>query len=289
MYKNRTITLFAFASTDLKKSSQRLEKQALESKYYDDIQILSPNDFDDQMKSKFLSFKKDEKKRGYGYWFWKPLFLLKTIESLKQNDIVHYVDIGCHIQNKNNRFKEYLDILLKDNNWILPFQYHSDNFDFNEEILLPNRDEYKYTKADLFEYFDFLDNKEITHSPQFWAGSFFLVNSLKSKNFLKEWVKVFETRFDLINDKNSVNKNFDGFIQNRHDQSVFSLLCKKNSIQALSAYECEWVEKNNSRSWEHNLNNPILARRDLKFGIFKRFLNRQIKTFKRYKKKILSI
>ena len=43
-------------------------------------------------------------------------------------------------------------------------------------------------------------------------------------------------------------------------------------------------EKNNQRTWEHNLNNPILAKRDLKYNIFRRFTNRQIKTFKRYKK-----
>ena len=81
---------------------------------------------------------------------------------------------------------------------------------------------------------------------------------------------------------------FDGFLENRHDQSVFSLLCKKNNIKSLSAYECEWGEKDNKRTWEHNFNNPVLAKRDLKYSIFKRFINRQVKTYKRYKKKIFN-
>ena len=39
-------------------------------------------------------------------------------------------------------------------------------------------------------------------------------------------------------------------------------------------------EKDNKRIWEHNFNNPVLAKRDLKYSIFKRFINRQVKTIK---------
>ena len=66
-------------------------------------------------------------------------------------------------------------ILLKqDENWILPFQYHK-NLNHNiENISFPDRDERKYTKGDLLEYFDFYNSTEVTHSPQFWAGCFFI-------------------------------------------------------------------------------------------------------------------
>ena len=67
----------------------------------------------------------------------------------------------------------------------------------------------------------------------------------------------------------------------------FSLLCKKKSIDSISAYECDWAEKENKRTWEHNFDNPILAKRDLEYNLFKRFINRQIKNFKRLKKKII--
>ena len=104
MFKNKKIVLFAFATNDLHKSVDRLRKQAKESNYYDEIKILGPSDFDEKMKSKFQLMKKNEKKKGYGYWFWKPIFLSKIITELKPDDIVHYADIGCHIQNKNSRF-----------------------------------------------------------------------------------------------------------------------------------------------------------------------------------------
>ena len=285
MYKNKKITLFAFGSSDLSISAKRLQKQAENTNYYDNIRILNPNDFDQKMRKMFEKITNKRKNRGYGYWFWKPLFLKKILNESKNGDIIHYVDIGCHLQNKNSRFYEYLDLLIDKDNWLLPFQYFSEDSSFSKEIFFPQRQEYKYSKADLLSHFNFLKKKEITHSPQYWAGSFFISNQIKSENFLNEWIDIFEKKMEFIDDTNSVIDNFDGFIENRHDQSVFSLLCKKYEINSLSAYECEWAEKNNKRTWEHNCDNPILAKRDLKYNIFKRFLNRQIKTFKRYKKK----
>ena len=91
----------------------------------------------------------------------------------------------------------------------------------------------------------------------------------------------------MIDDTPSKEKNFDGFIHNKSDQSVFSILCKKNSIQSISAYECEWFYHNNERFWGHTINSPIIAKRDLKYNIFKRFYNRQLKTLRRLKQRSL--
>ena len=94
----------------------------------------------------------------------------------------------------------------------------------------------------------------------------------------------FNENFHLIDDTPSKAPNFNGFLENRHDQSIFSILCKKALIKSLSAYECEWGEKNNQRTWVHNQDNPILAKRDLEYNIFRKFINRQIKNFKRKKR-----
>lgn len=283
MHKGKKIILFAFASLDLKKSIRRLKKQAINSKYYDEVKIITPNDFDFTVKLKVKELIK-KKKRGYGYWFWKPYFLEKIINEISYGDVVHYIDIGCHInKTKSNRFYEYLDLLEDKDKWLLAFQYHSNNIKFTDEIIFHKREEFKYTKADLFKHFECLGKKEITHTPQFWAGSFFIKKHINSEKFLKDWNKIFDENFDLIDDTVSKLPNFPGFIENRHDQSVFSILCKFFSIESLSAYECEWGEKNNSRTWDHIIDHPILAKRDLEYNIFKRFINRQIKNYKRKK------
>ena len=108
-------------------------------------------------------------------------------------------------------------------------------------------------------------------------------------SFINEWLDVFYKRFDLVDDTVSKLKNLNGFIENRHDQSVFSLLCKKNNLKSFSAYECDWAYLNNERTWIHNKESPFLAKRDLKFNIFKRFYNRQKKTLLRKKKIIINL
>ena len=62
MYKNRKIILFAFASLDLKKSILRLTKQANTSGYYSEIKILTPNDFDNEIKIKIQNLLRNKKK-----------------------------------------------------------------------------------------------------------------------------------------------------------------------------------------------------------------------------------
>mgnify|MGYP001385638204 CR=1 FL=1 len=283
MYKDKKIILFVFASLDLKKSIDRLKKQASASNFYDLIKVITPDDFDYETKLKVKKFMKDNK-RGYGYWFWKPFFLSKILKEINYGDVVHYIDIGCHINKAGSkRFYEYLDFLNDKNRWLLAFQYHVENIKFSDEIEFQNREEFKYTKSDLLDYFNSLDVDEITITPQFWAGSFFIKKHPESEKFINNWNKVFENNFHLIDDTPSKIPNLPGFIENRHDQSVFSLLCKTNSIYSLSAYESEWGEKNNSRTWEHLSNYPIIAKRDLEYNIFKRFINRQIKNFKRKK------
>ena len=106
---------------------------------------------------------------------------------------------------------------------------------------------------------------------------FFLKKTETSINFLNEWIEVFEKRFDLIDDTTSKTLNHKDFIENRHDQSVYSLLCKKYNLQSFSAFECDWAYLDNERTWEHNKNSPILAKRDLEYSILKRFFNRQKK------------
>ena len=86
---------------------------------------------------------------------------------------------------------------------------------------------------------------------------------------------------DIISDNTSKIDNHKNFKEHRHDQSIFSIICKKNNIFSLSASECEWAEYQNVRLWNHLDKFPILAKRDKRFNFIKRFINRQMKNFKR--------
>ncbi|AFS48002.1 hypothetical protein HIMB5_00012620 [alpha proteobacterium HIMB5] len=205
------------------------------------------------------------------------------MNNLNDNEIIQYIDLGCHIvKDKNKRFNEYLDILMEKKNWILPFQYHEKlNITFSN-LSFPKREEFKFTKSDLFDYFKFLNNKEIMNTPQFWAGNIFFKKCKVSQSFLLEWIDIMKNNFHLIDDSHSNIKNHVKFIENRHDQSVYSLLCKKYKLSSISAYECDWAIKDNQRTWDNTLESPFQAKRDKKYNLLKRFLNRQKKNLKRF-------
>ena len=104
--------------------------------------------------------------------------------------------------------------------------------------------------------------------------------------FLRDWLNVFKLRIDLIDDTPSKEQNFSDFIENRYDQSVFSIMCKKNQIENLSAYECDWAYLKDLRTWLHLKDKPIISKRDLKYSIFRRFVNRQKRTLRRLLNKL---
>ncbi len=285
MFKSSKITLVAYASRDLKKSVERFKTQAINSKFYDEIHVFNNRDFDKNDKS-FYQNLINKYKRGHGYWVWKPYFISKVLKEINYGDVINYIDIGCHIIGENKkRFNEYLELITNENRWLLPFQYTNEELDIDRNYEFPLRQEYKYTKSDLFDYFDCLNDRLFTDSAQFWAGAFFIKKNESSIKFINDWLEVFHKRFDLVNDTPSIIKNHNDFIENRHDQSIFSILCKKNRISSISAYECDWAFYNEKRTWMHNKNNPILAKRDLKYNFIRRFMNRQKKNFLRFKKK----
>lgn len=282
MLNKKKILLISFATPDLVRSISRFKKQAIEAQYYDEVNIVTPDDLQLNQKKKINKLIRDGKKKGYAYWYWKPLVLLDIFKRMKDGDIVQYMDIGFHInKNASDIFHKYLNLIKNKNMWLLAFQYKPLKHKMHSEFYFPEREEFKYTKADLFSYYKKLNDKKVTHTPQFSAGNFFIKKTKKSRFFLKKWIEIFEKRFDLIDDTPSKINNFPNFIENRHDQSAFSILCKINFVKSLSAYEYDWAEKNNMKTWEHINDFPFFAKRDLQYSILKRFINRQIKNIKR--------
>ncbi|WP_346979908.1 hypothetical protein, partial [Bifidobacterium adolescentis] len=73
----------------------------------------------------------------------------------------------------------------------------------------------------------------------------------------KQWYDINLYHYDLVTDKRSKIPNYDGFIENRHDQSVFSLLAKK--CNPIIQNTDEFVAVDND--WGKLSDKPIHARR----------------------------
>ena len=268
--------LCSFASPDLNRSKKRFLDQSSELNIYKDKKVFSFNDLSEKKKFQIKNFIKEKKKRLYGYACWMPEIILNKIPD---GSILQYSDIGCHFNKSGlKRLKEYLEITNRNN--VLVFQYREPNIKMDLNLKYQIYYEQEYTKSDLFSFLKIPTYSSIRNSEQIWSGTMFLKKNLETINLLEKWLEISHVS-NLIDDSPSIENNHYRFVEHRHDQSIFSILCKIRNIESLSASECDWAEDENGRYWDHLKYFPILAKRDKKFNFLKRFFLRQTKTLKR--------
>jgi hypothetical protein len=165
--------------------------------------------------------------RGYGYWIWKSFLTMNVVNNImKDNDILVYADAGCTLNKGGlNRLNEYINI-VKDND--------CGNLSFELEHY-----EKTWTKMDLINYLNLFDDKFL-NSKQLVAGIFILRKCDTTIKLTTEWYKTM-CNYNLIDDSPSILNNDITFIENRHDQSVFSLLRKKYGTIIINDETNRWL------------------------------------------------
>ncbi len=203
-------TLISFGNNPYHKAQERLKNSALS--YFDEIISYQENDIG----SKFL--KKHEKifsfKRGFGFWLWKPYFILKTLNKLNEGDFCFYADASSYfIKSPEKLFDE-----CNKRNGILLFE--------NE---LHTRTNGIWTKRDSFVLMG-MDEQKYYDSFQCSAGYQVYRKNKKSMSFIKEFLETC-CNYDIISDSPSIQKDeLPDYKEHRHDQSILSLLAAKKGI-----------------------------------------------------------
>ena len=226
-------------------SLNRIKDEALSFNIFD--KILTYNDLD--LKNNFSDFwEKHENfiinnKRGYGYWIWKSFLVLKTLETMNENDILVYADAGCTLNNNGiPRLNNYFETVKNSSYGILSF-----NIGHLEK---------KYTKMDIFNELD-MNTNEYLNSGQLMATIFILKKCNHILKLINEWYNL-SCIYHLIDDSESNIKNDETFIENRHDQSIFSLIRKKYGTEII--FDETW-----SQNFNYNIIKgiPILSTRKI--------------------------
>lgn len=159
--------------------------------------------------------------RGYGYWIWKYC-ALEYVGFLYPNAIIHYADCGHSAKYS----KETYDALVK------CIEKCSSSGYLGWE--LPDCKEIEFSKAELVSYMNF-SLTEIEKN-QLDASQFFL-SATNAIYIAKQVLDVFNEHFDLLLDSTSVPQS-QFFKKHRHDQSVLSLIWKRNwQLQQVSMFE----------------------------------------------------
>jgi len=269
-----------FADSRLFRSLNRIENQALQMGIYDNIFIYDENRLDINFK---INFKHQLVRgtRGFGYWSWKPQVILQTMMTVNEGDVIQYSDAGCHLNSRGRkRLQEYFDLAKKSESGILAFRGKNRNESPKSENYYQNL-EYKFNKADLLNYFGFLNDDSIINTGQFEAGIIFIRKDENTVKFINDWINVFSNNFNLIDDSPSIIPNLTGFIDHRHDQSIYSLLCKLNGVEELCTSEYY-----TNGDWEELSNSPIWVKRDMNYGLWLKFQRIIKKVFNFLKRKI---
>ena len=209
-YKSHFIT---YGDEKFRLSKMRLYREAKNSKFFDSIKIYGPEDISETFK-KNIGYALKQKRRG-GYYAWESFILSKRMEEIEEGDFLIYLDAGCtiNIQGKK-RYLEYLEMLNNSKYGIILFQHR----DMQRER--------KWTVKEIFNYFKLDINSDIAKSNQISAAVLIMKKNKHSLSILDKFKEVLESNPKLITDYYNKKNQIPEFIDNRHDQSLFSIIGK---------------------------------------------------------------
>lgn len=210
---NNEIYFVSFGDAKYKTTLDRLKNEAESINLFKKVYTYDENTIDLSMHKKFI----EENSRGYGYWIWKPRVILDTLEKIPDGSYLVYADAGCIISEDSQ--KGILEILDKiDEKGLVTFSMNGKD------------SECTWSKMDTIKKVGVEHGDKIA----LVATYIYFKKNENSMKFVKEWLDICESdEYHNIDDSPSVHPNYDSFVEHRHDQSIFSLLCHKYEIKII--------------------------------------------------------
>ena len=185
-------------------------------------------------------------KRGFGYWLWKPYLIMKTMNQMKDGDILLYLDCGCELDlSEKNYLIDYIEIVKQD-------KIMGCDTKCLEKV---------WNKRDLIEFLDMNKDEYLTTS-QHEAGALLICVCDETRILVNEWYTL-ACDYHMIDDSPSILPNCPEFKEHRHDQSIFSLLTKKYDLFSTTCIDTYCIKYLRNRTGTTKLQNiqwfPLIA------------------------------
>ena len=159
--------------------------------------------------------------RGHGFWAWKTLIILDAFSKLEDGDIVCYSDAGINVIADLNPLYDLASTLP--NNGIVIFKLPAHQVKSHNASTWTKRDAFVLMSCDEPKYWD---TDMVNGALSLW------VKNEQSIAFLKEWQKYCRDARIITDIENVCGRpNLLGFKDNRHDQSILTLLSKKYDFE----------------------------------------------------------
>jgi hypothetical protein len=254
-------------------SVSRIKKQAESFNIFSTIDIYyNKTVMDEEFRNRFSETLKYRRLGGYAIW--KSYLINKKLKEIEDGEFIIYCDAGCELNNKGmKRYYEYLEMLKETEYGMISFP-----IEWNKERMPPPNKGYTdkaWTIKQLFDYFNIDINSNIGSTPQIASGILVLKKCANTIKIFEEYEKVLEYDQRLTTDYYNKIGQADFFVENRHDQSILSLLRKKYGSVMLdrdetffffSTKENENIPQSQYKNVIEKYKYPFWATRD-KFGV----------------------
>jgi hypothetical protein len=217
---------FADGSEEFKNAGIRLASQALESKLFSEVINLNDSQFREVSEEWNYTavFLESIGMLPYFYLGTKAWLIDSALEGhFGDFDIILYADAGCEILNNwftRRELKKQLKTAM----------LHGG---VAEQLNYP---EIQYTKMNLIEYFNLSESEQ--NLGQVQATWSIWKNSDQSKSIVKKWVEISNPILNFWHNPEGLER-FEqqmDFLEHRRDQSIFSILWKRNKYYMKSPY-----------------------------------------------------
>ena len=148
--------------------------------------------------------------KGGGYWVWKPYIILKALEKIEYGQYLFYSDSGSVFKRNIRRLISSINLDQDIISFGLPYV------------------EKAFTKPLVFQELN-CESSRFQDSPQRLAGFILIKKSDRSMRLIEEWL-TYSQNLIFVDDSHP-SKDEEDFVEHRHDQSIFSLLVKKNNFK----------------------------------------------------------
>jgi hypothetical protein len=216
---------FADGNEEIIAASKRLINQCNQSNLFASISAYDRKyleNFFDETITEIMS----PENRGFGYWLWKPLLIQHLLATeVKENEVLIYSDSGTELNVNiisSRRLRKF--VAKTEQQPILAFR--------------TNEPEFKFTKKKCLEI---LVNASEAETFQVEATTIVLRNCNISRSFVDNWVNIAcSDNFSFIDD--TLGDEMLGFVDHRHDQSIFSVMYKNYGFKAYHLQSPEYSE-----------------------------------------------
>ena len=228
---------FGAGEKGIDKALARLTRQAKEFPWIDEVKTYSEKDLSSEYFETLGEFF-TENPKGFGLWSWKPLLIQEELKSLRDGDILIYLDAGVEINKRGApRFTFYLDHLAREDVLVFSLDHQHRQWTKNNQ-----------------EIFDYGQNY---FRNQVVAGILMFRVSDLSRKLVDSWKQLcVRDNGELLKDPQRQSLEFhDDLIEHRHDQSLLSRVVFDLRIPTMP-------DETIFTSWKKGRDYPFLALRN---------------------------